>query len=206
LRQTAPAATAAENRPVTANESIAFDALSFPDRSFDVVAQRNMPQNALADAVTPAGAGAGRGGGGGGGGRGGGRAGRGGAVAGGAAPPATPPPPEAAPPAPLVRWRVFPSGVVQRSTDGTTWTPLTIDPPAPGLIAGAAPYSNVCWLVGRGGLVLLALDGEHFNRVAFPDPVDLISVQAPSARAATIGAADGRTFSTADGGFSWQVR
>jgi len=216
LRQPAPAATAGENRPVTANESIAFDALSRPDRSFDVVAQRNMLQNALADAGTPAGGGAGAGrvggvgagrvGGVSGGRGGGGGGGRGGAVAGGAAPAAATPPPDAAPPVPFVRWRVFPSGVVQRSTDGTTWTPLTIDPPAPGLIAGSAPYSNVCWLVGRGGLVLLALDGEHFNRVAFPEAVDLISVQASSARVATIGAADGRTFSTADGGFSWQVR
>ncbi len=75
-----------------------------------------------------------------------------------------------------------------------------------GLTAGAAPSATVCWLVGRGGVVLLATDGRTFARVAAPAPVDLVSVEAADAVTATLTAVDGRRFRTVDGGRNWQPR
>ena len=62
-------------------------------------------------------------------------------------------------PDPAIRWRVSGS-TVQRSTDaGATWQPQS-----PGVdaqfTAGASPQPSVCWLVGRGGTVLLSTDGQ----------------------------------------------
>jgi hypothetical protein len=122
----------------------------------------------------------------------GGRGGRGGGLAGGAAA-ATPP----------TRWRILPSGSVERSlTGGASWEQIAIY--APGAItAGASPSASVCWLIGRGGIVLLAIDG-HVDRVSFPATTDLASVRATDARQATVTTADGRIFSTTDGGASWR--
>ena len=65
---------------------------------------------------------------------------------------------------------------------------------------------SVCWLVGRGGVVLLSTDGRNWRRVAFPEATDLSAVQATDARAASVSSADGRTFSTTDGGVTWVRR
>ena len=71
------------------------------------------------------------------------------------------------------------------------------------LTAGAAPEPTVCWVVGRAGTVLVTTDGRTWQPVAFPEPVDLVAVQARDGRAATVITADGRTFRTADGGRTW---
>src|SRR5262245_33152504 len=101
------------------------------------------------------------------------------------------------------RWRVI-STVVQRSTDsGMTW--IDTQPTGASLApaAGASPSPSVCWLVGPQGLVLLSTDGRTWKRVVFPETVDLTSVLAIDATAATVTTADGRTFNTTDGGLSW---
>jgi hypothetical protein len=118
--------------------------------------------------------------------------GRGGGLAGGAV--------AAAPP---TRWRILPSGSVERSlTGGASWEQIAIY--APGAITGgAAPSPSVCWLIGRGGLVLLTIDGR-FERVSFPATTDLASIRATDARQATVTTTDGRVFSTTDGGASWR--
>jgi photosystem II stability/assembly factor-like uncharacterized protein len=54
--------------------------------------------------------------------------------------------------------------------------------------------------------VLQTTDGRTWRRVTFPEPVDLIAVRATSADEATITAADRRTFSTKDGGKTWEDR
>jgi photosystem II stability/assembly factor-like uncharacterized protein len=64
----------------------------------------------------------------------------------------------------------------------------------------------VCWVVGRGGVVLLSTDGRSWRRLAFPEPTDLSGVRARDARAASVSTADGRTFSTTDGGLTWVPR
>jgi photosystem II stability/assembly factor-like uncharacterized protein len=74
------------------------------------------------------------------------------------------------------------------------------------LTAGAAPSMTVCWIVGRGGVVMLSTDGRTWKRIAFPETTDLSSVTAPDARSATVTTSDGRAFSTTDGGTTWIAR
>jgi photosystem II stability/assembly factor-like uncharacterized protein len=58
-------------------------------------------------------------------------------------------------------------------------------------------------MVGRGGTVLRSTDHETWQRVNIPQPLDLAGISATDARTATVTAADGRTFSTSDGGMNW---
>jgi hypothetical protein len=105
-------------------------------------------------------------------------------------------------PDPAIRWRVSGSAV-QRSTDaGATWQPQSPGVDVP-LTAGAAPQPSVCWLVGRGGTVLLSTDGQTWRRLPFPEAVDLAGVRASSAASASVTTADGRVLATSDGGATW---
>ncbi|MGB7217516.1 MAG: hypothetical protein WBD07_01800, partial [Vicinamibacterales bacterium] len=106
-------------------------------------------------------------------------------------------------PTPLVRWRVGPRGLIQYSASGgAAWEQLSVDVAAD-LTAGASPSSTVCWVVGRAGTVLLTVDGRRFDRRPFPANVDLTAVRATDARTAVVTTADGRAFSTSDGGSTW---
>lgn len=106
-------------------------------------------------------------------------------------------------PDPSTRWRVGASGVVERSTNGgSSWVAQSTGVAAD-LTAGVSPSPQVCWLVGRAGTVLLTSDGLNWQRVRFPETIDLMAVRASDARTATVTAADGRRFSTADGGTTW---
>jgi photosystem II stability/assembly factor-like uncharacterized protein len=53
-------------------------------------------------------------------------------------------------------------------------------------------------------VVLLTIDGRSWRRVAFPDATDLSAVRATDARTASVSTADGRIFSTSDGGVTWE--
>jgi photosystem II stability/assembly factor-like uncharacterized protein len=107
-------------------------------------------------------------------------------------------------PEPAVRWRVRGGTTVERSTDGgATWTPASA-PAETMLAAGSAPSSLVCWLAGRAGMVLRTLDGERFEAVSTPAVVDLVAIRAEDALRAAVTAADGRVFTTTDGGASWR--
>ena len=102
------------------------------------------------------------------------------------------------------RWRIA-GTTIERSTDsGATWSAVATGV-AP-LTALSSPSSSVCWVVGRGGIVLRTQDGQNFSRVAFPVITDLSAVQAADAQSASVTASDGRVFSTADGGRTWQQR
>jgi photosystem II stability/assembly factor-like uncharacterized protein len=93
---------------------------------------------------------------------------------------------------------------VERSKDGgATWEPASIEP-AVTITGGASPSASVCWLIGRSGVVLLTSDGLRFNRVPFPETTDLRSIRATDSRQATVTTANGRVFSTTDGGATWQ--
>ena len=105
---------------------------------------------------------------------------------------------------PASQWRILTNGAVQHSTDGgTTWevqpTGVTVM-----LTAGASPAPSICWLVGPQGIVLLSTDGRSWRRIAFPESADLTSVRATDDKSATVNTADGRAFSTTDGGQNWK--
>jgi hypothetical protein len=105
-----------------------------------------------------------------------------------------------------VRWRIFPppGGRVARSIDGgATWQVQSANVTV-ALTAGAAPAATVCWLVGAGGTVVLSTDGRTWQRVPFPETIDLVAVRASDAANASVTTADGRTFSTSDGGKIWR--
>jgi hypothetical protein len=102
------------------------------------------------------------------------------------------------------QWRIA-DGAVDRSVDGgLTWQPQSLGIAAAPIRAGAAPSTRVCWLVGAGGLVFVTTDGAAWVRVAFPETIDLVGVLAEDATHATVTAADGRRFTTTDGGRSWR--
>jgi hypothetical protein len=110
-------------------------------------------------------------------------------------------------PAPAMRWRIVQPNRVERSANGgTSWDAASINPADPPVIltGGASPSASVCWLIGRGGVVLLTTDGLRFDRVSVPDAVDLSAIRAIDARQATVTATDGRTFSTTDAGQTWR--
>ena len=102
-------------------------------------------------------------------------------------------------------WRIFVGNRVERSRDnGLTWTAIKIDSSLPSITNGAAPAGQICWLIGARGLVLVSADATTFTRVAPPAEVDLVSIQAADERSAVVTAADGRTFTTIDGGKTWK--
>jgi photosystem II stability/assembly factor-like uncharacterized protein len=75
------------------------------------------------------------------------------------------------------------------------------------LVDGSSPSRTVCWLVGPAGVVVLTTDGGRtWQRLAFPASIDLRSVSATSDKNAEVVAADGRRFSTSDGGRTWGSR
>jgi Putative zinc-finger len=114
--------------------------------------------------------------------------------------------PEFSSPDGSVRWRPAGASVVERSGDGgRTWQQVALDA-AVTVRAGSAPSSDVCWLVGPAGVVLLSTDGRTFRRLRFPEPADLTSVRATDARRAVVTTADGRRFATTDGGDTWLLQ
>jgi Photosynthesis system II assembly factor YCF48 len=104
---------------------------------------------------------------------------------------------------PASRWRILQGGTVQRSSDGGATWQMQNTGVSQTLSAGASPSPSVCWLVGPGGMVLLSTDGRSWKRVAFPEAVPLAAVRATDAETATVTTADGREFTTADGGRTW---
>jgi hypothetical protein len=110
-------------------------------------------------------------------------------------------------PDPAVRWRILGSALQHSSNGGSTWESVPLGFPVD-LTAGAAPAANVCWLVGRNGVVLLTIDGRTWRRVAFPEITDLSAIRTVDAggRVASVSTADGRTFVTTDAGATWSAR
>jgi Photosynthesis system II assembly factor YCF48 len=107
-------------------------------------------------------------------------------------------------PIPAVRWRVTDGRTVQFSMDGgKVWaTQYTLDAPTQ-ILAGVSPSSSVCWLVGQGGFILVTKDGRTWQRITFPETVDLRAVTATDATVASVVTVDGRTFTTSDAGTTW---
>ena len=106
-------------------------------------------------------------------------------------------------PNPQILWRIAGGGFVERSTDGgEVWQGQLPNPDAH-FIAGAAPTAQTCWLVGQGGIILLTTDGTTWKTIQPPARADFVDVTAKDGSSATVTAADGRKFTTADGGKHW---
>ena len=107
-------------------------------------------------------------------------------------------------PDPTTLWRIGAGGLVERSTDaGRSWQRQDSGVRA-ALTAGSSPAPGVCWVVGRQGTVIRTVDGSTWDLVTPPVRADLILVTARDDLSATITAADGRQFVTADGGRTWR--
>jgi hypothetical protein len=106
-------------------------------------------------------------------------------------------------PDPQVLWRFSGGRFVERSSDaGATWRVQWTDANAH-ILAGAAPSSDSCWLVGRAGLVLVTVNGKKWKQVAPPADADFVGVAATDASSAIVTSSDGRKFTTTDGGKRW---
>ena len=108
-------------------------------------------------------------------------------------------------PDPQVLWRISSGRYVEMSVDaGTTWRTQWTSPTAH-VVAGSAPSIDTCWLVGRGGIVLLTTDANKWRTLTPPADADFGSVAAVDASSATVTATDGRQFKTSDGGKHWSL-
>jgi hypothetical protein len=106
-------------------------------------------------------------------------------------------------PDPQVLWRISGGRYVERSADaGATWHTQWSNATAQ-VVAGSAPSADTCWLVGSGGIVLLATDARRWHTVTPPEVDDFTAVSASDAQSATITTKDGRQFKTRDGGKHW---
>jgi hypothetical protein len=106
---------------------------------------------------------------------------------------------------PASRWRITRTpGELQHSADGgATWELQQTRIPVE-LTAGASPQPSVCWMVGRGGAVLLTTDNRTWRRVPFIQTTDLVAVSATDDSHATVTTSSGDKFVTADGGATWE--
>jgi hypothetical protein len=103
------------------------------------------------------------------------------------------------------RWRISGTTLERSTNGGSTWSAVATGVTSE-LTAISALSNTVCWVVGRRGVVLRTIDGQNFARVAFPEITDLSAIRAVDAQSATVTASDGRVFSTADAGATWQRR
>ena len=85
---------------------------------------------------------------------------------------------------------------------GQAWTSAPSDV-AGQLAGGSSPSPNVCWVVGRSGVVRLSTNRQTWQAIRFPDTTDLSRVQAFDASTAIVTTVDGRSFRTVDGGMTW---
>jgi hypothetical protein len=102
-------------------------------------------------------------------------------------------------------WRIRGAGFVERSTDGgATWHPELLDPYAH-LIAGSAPSAQICWVVGDRGMIFRTEDGSVWRKLPPPVVASFVEVAAKDVLSAIVTSADGRKFTTSDGGQHWSA-
>jgi len=106
---------------------------------------------------------------------------------------------------PAVRWRFGPAGHVERSIDaGANWQTQFSGVTA-NLTSGSAPTARICWLAGASGAILRTTDGEHWETIPSPAPLDWTRIFAVDAQQAVITSSDGKRYVTNDGGRTWEV-
>lgn len=106
-------------------------------------------------------------------------------------------------PNPSVQWRIRRPAIIKRSTDGgASWDVQVAEAPSE-LLAGSAVSDVVCWVVGRGGVVMRTADGMRWERVTTPTATDLVAVVASDATSTIVTTATGERYQTNDGGRTW---
>jgi photosystem II stability/assembly factor-like uncharacterized protein len=118
---------------------------------------------------------------------------------------ALPPSVVIASPDPAVWWRIGPAGTIERSADARRSWERQASGVRAALVAGSASSETTCWVVGVQGTILRTTDGRTWLIVNPPVLVDFVSVSARDALVATVVAADGRQFTTTDGGRTWRT-
>lgn len=102
-----------------------------------------------------------------------------------------------------VTWSTAPGGRLLRAAGGAA--PELIATTGADLVSGAAFSDEVAWVVGKQGTVWRTTDGRSWRQVQFPTSDDLVAVEPPGgADTVTVTTAEGRRFTTRDGGRSWQ--
>ncbi len=107
-----------------------------------------------------------------------------------------------------VLWMVSDSGSVGRSEDaGASWKYESLET-GDHFVAGSAPTAKICWLVGEHGAILRTTDGKTWTTVQPPVVANFegfAGIEAKDESSATVTTADGRKFSTTDGGTTWNL-
>jgi hypothetical protein len=104
-------------------------------------------------------------------------------------------------PNPKVVWRIGGGAGVERSEDGgASWQ---LAKASTQLTAGSAPSEKICWVVGRDGVIFLTANAKDWEPIPPPVPVDFVAITALDLSSATVTTADGRKFTTNDGGMHW---
>jgi len=104
-----------------------------------------------------------------------------------------------------VHWRALPGRIERSTDDGVTWSAQPLNP---GLLltTGQCVTSEVCWLAGTAGAVLRTTDGRTWTMAIPPASTNITAIHPADALNAAVTTADGRTFSTSDGGQTWAER
>jgi hypothetical protein len=103
-----------------------------------------------------------------------------------------------------ITWTIH-TNHVQYTENGTPAPVQDFLPTNSAIAAGSAPGGKTCWLVGSGGAVVRTTDGRSWLAATPPTSADLTAVTAQNARSATVTAADGKTYTTTDGGQTWKA-
>ncbi len=107
-------------------------------------------------------------------------------------------------PDPLILWRIGMAGRIERSPDGGQSWKSQSSGTSEELLAGSAPTAKICWLAGTNGIILRTTDGEHWEKIASPEPLNWVRIAAKDAQRASVISKEGKSYATSDGGRNWQ--
>jgi photosystem II stability/assembly factor-like uncharacterized protein len=102
-----------------------------------------------------------------------------------------------------ITWTIH-TNHVQYTENGTPAPVQDFLPTNSAIAAGSAPGGKTCWLVGSAGAVVRTTDGRNWLAATPPTSADLTAITAQNARSATVTAADGKIYTTADSGLTWK--
>ena len=109
-----------------------------------------------------------------------------------------------------LRWRVGAKGSIERSSDGSTWEQVAIDPGV--TFRSMSSNDGELWAGGTGGALFHSSDaGRTWSRVKVGSEgmwvsETIASVDFPSARSGYVTTASGAVWFTEDAGRRWQRR